>query len=84
MKLACDHRLRDAISTPADTSRHHNPCAADIYQRARARGCTHPHAIRILGRAWCEVVRRLWTDHTTYDPAQRTAHHRLLTARGSS
>ena len=35
----------------ADTSRHHNPWAADIYDRARARGCTHPHAIRVLGRA---------------------------------
>jgi hypothetical protein len=29
----------------ADTSRHHNPWAADIYTRARARGASHQHAI---------------------------------------
>ena len=38
-RWACDHRLRKAIATTADTSRHHNPWAADIYDRARARGC---------------------------------------------
>jgi transposase len=50
-RWACDHRLRTAIATMADASRHHNPWAADIYDRARARGCSHQHAIRILGRA---------------------------------
>ena len=30
-RWACDHRLRDAIGTLADTSRHPNPWAADIY-----------------------------------------------------
>ena len=49
----CDKRLRRAVSVLADSSRHHNPWAADIYQRARQRGRDHPHAIRILGRAWC-------------------------------
>jgi transposase len=83
-RWACDHRLRDAISTLADTSRHHNPWAKDIYQRARARGCTHPHAIRILGRAWCQIIWRLWTDHTTYDPAQHTALQQLLTGQAAS
>lgn len=77
-RWACDHRLRNAIGTLADTSRHHNPWAADIYQRAIARGATHPHAIRILGRAWCGVIWRLWQDHTTYDPAQHTALQRLI------
>jgi transposase len=77
-RWACDHRLRDAICTLADTSRHHNPWAHDIYQRARARGCTHPHAIRILGRAWCGVIWRLWQDHDVYDPNRHTALQRLL------
>jgi transposase len=78
-RWACDHRLRAAICTLADTSRHHNPWAADIYQRARARGCTHQHAIRILGRAWCGVIWRLWHDHDTYDPDRHTARQRLTT-----
>lgn len=43
-RWACDHRLRDAFDTLADSSRHHNPWAADIYDRARARGASHAHA----------------------------------------
>jgi transposase len=76
-RWACDHRLRDAIATMADASRHHNPRAADIYTRARARGASHQHAIRILGRAWCGVIWRLWQDHDVYDPARHTALQRL-------
>lgn len=81
-RWACDHRLRDAISTLADTSRHTNPWAADIYTRARARGCTHPHAIRILGRAWTGVIWRMWQDHTTYDPTLHGGYQRLITTQG--
>lgn len=81
-RWACDHRLRAAIATMADASRHHNPWAADIYNRARARGCTHQHAIRILGRAWCAVIWRIWQDHDVYDPARHTAHQQLLAATG--
>jgi transposase len=80
-RWACDHRLRDAFATLADTSRHHNPWAADIYQRARARGCSHPHAIRILGRAWAGVIWRMWHDHTTYDHHLHGAYQRLIAAR---
>jgi len=79
-RWACDHRLRDAIATMADASRHHNPWATDIYQRARARGVSHPHAIRILGRAWCQIIWRLWQDHAAYDPDQHTARRQLSAA----
>ena len=79
-RWACDHRLRAAIGTLANTSRRHNPWAADIYTRARARGCTHQHAIRILGRAWCRVIWRLWHDHDIYDPARHTGLQRVLAA----
>ncbi len=76
-RWACDHRLRAAIGTLADTSRHHNPWAADIYARARARGASHQHATRILGRAWSNIIWRIWQDQTTYDPAHHTALQRL-------
>jgi transposase len=79
-RWACDHRLRAAICTLADSSRHHNPWAADIYSRARARGCTHQHAIRILGRAWCGVIWRIWQDGDIYDPERHTARRRLTAA----
>jgi transposase len=81
-RWACDHRLRDAICTMADASRHHNPWAANIYDNARARGCSHQHAIRILGRAWTGVIWRLWQDHTTYDPTKHTALQQLIAATG--
>jgi transposase len=76
-RWACDHRLRAAFDTLADSSRHHNPWAADIYDRAHARGANHPHASRILGRAWCQVIWRLWQEHDTYDPERHTARQRL-------
>jgi len=81
-RWACDHRLRNAIATLADTSRHTNPWAADIYNRARARGCTHPHATRILGRAWCGVIWRIWQDHDVYDPHRHTGLQQLIAATG--
>ncbi|HEY3946636.1 MAG TPA: IS110 family transposase [Solirubrobacteraceae bacterium] len=80
-RSACDHRLRDAFDTLADSTRRHNPWAADIYTRARARGAGHAHATRVLGRAWCQVIWRLWHDHDAYDPNRHTALQRLLATR---
>jgi transposase len=34
----------------------------------------------VLGRAWCQIIWRLWQDHDTYDPARHTARQRLLAA----
>jgi transposase len=82
-RWACDHRLRNAINTLADSSRHHNPWAKDIYARARQRGCTHQHATRILGRAWCQIIWRIWHDHDTYAPGKHTALQRLVTTTGA-
>ncbi|HET9020583.1 MAG TPA: IS110 family transposase [Ornithinibacter sp.] len=67
-RWACNKRLRRAITTFADNSRHDSPWAADIYARARARGHDHPHAVRILARAWTTVIWRCWQDNNTYDP----------------
>jgi transposase len=78
-RWACDHRLRNAIATMADTSRRSNPWATDIYDRARRRGASHQHAIRILGRAWCGVLWRIWQDGDVYDPTRHNALQRLIT-----
>lgn len=74
-RWACNHRLRRAITCLADNSRHASRWAASVYAAARARGCDHPHAVRILARAWTRVLWRLWTDRTTYDPGR---HHAAL------
>ena len=55
-RWACNHRLRKAIACFADNSRHSSPWAAAKYRAARQRGCDHPHAIRVLGRAWVRVL----------------------------
>ena len=41
-RWACNKRLRQAFVTLADTSRHHNPWAQDLYAAASARGHDHP------------------------------------------
>jgi transposase len=69
-RCACNKRLRAAIACLADNSRHASPWAADVYARARARGCDHPHAVRVLARAWVRVLWRAWTDRQPYDPAK--------------
>lgn len=66
-RYACNKRLRRALTTWADNSRHAHPWAEDIYRRARDRGCDHPHAIRILARAWVRILWRCWQEHTSYD-----------------
>jgi transposase len=81
-RWACNKTLRSAVSVLADSSRKHNPWANDIYQRARARGHDHPHALRILGPAWLRVIWRLWQDSVPYDPTRHGSLNRLLAAEG--
>jgi transposase len=81
-RWACNKNLRSAVGVLADSSRKHNPWANKIYTDAIARGCDHPHALRILGRAWLRVIWRLWQDRNTYDPTRHGSLNRLLEARG--
>jgi transposase len=69
-RWACDHELREALTCLADNSRKKSLWAADMYQRARDRGCDHPHAIRILGRAWARIIWKCWRERTHYDPVR--------------
>ena len=67
-RWACNKRFRRAITTFADNSRHASPWAAKIYHHARAAGKDHPHAVRVLARAWTRVIWRCWQDGVAYDP----------------
>jgi transposase len=78
----CDHRLRDATATLADSTRHWHPWAHRRYADARNRGQDHPHAIRTLGRSWTAIVWACWQNHTPYDPTQHRALTRLNNAEG--
>ena len=77
-RWACDKQLRDAVTDFAGDSRHANPWAADLYQRARDRGHDHPHAVRILARAWASIIWVCWSTNTPYDPDRHGALQRIL------
>ena len=77
-RWAVSRQLRDAICNFADDSRRASPWAASIYDAARARGKDHPHAVRILARAWIFIIWRCWQDGTAYDPAKHNALQRIL------
>jgi transposase len=79
-RWACNKRLRRALTCWADNSRHGSPWAAAAYARAVARGCDHPHAIRILARAWTRVLWRCWQDATPYDPTRHGGAKPFLNA----
>jgi len=76
-RWACNTRFRVAMTTFADNSRHASPWAADVYDRARASGKDHPHAVRVLARSWTRVIYRCWQDRTLYDAANHGAVQRL-------
>src|SRR4051794_7446882 len=73
-----DTKLRRAIIDFADDSRHANPWAADLYARARTRGMRHPHAVRVLARAWPLVIWRCGQARPPYAPARHGALNRYL------
>jgi transposase len=81
-RWACNKTLRDAVGVLADSSRKHNPWAQKVYADAISRGCDHPHAIRILGRAWLRIIWRLWHDRIPYAPERHGSLNRLLAAGG--
>ncbi|WP_433075281.1 IS110 family transposase [Dactylosporangium sp. CA-052675] len=78
-RWSVNKQLRGAVCDFAADSRHANPWAADLYAQARARGHRHPHAVRILARAWLTIIWKLWTTGTPYNPDQHNALQKLLT-----
>jgi transposase len=77
-RWACDKQLRDAVTDFAGDIRHANPWAANLYQQAQTRGHDHPHAVRILARAWLHIIWHCWQNNTPYHPTQHQALQRLL------
>ncbi len=76
-RWACNTRFRKAMATFADNSRRASPWAASVYGAAIDRGADHPHAVRILARAWIRVIHRCWLDGVPDDPSRHGAVRRL-------
>jgi len=81
-RWGADKNLRDAVCDFAGDSFHANAWAKDLYTRARERGADHPHAVRILARAWLNVIWKCWTTHIPYDPAKHGALQNILAQTG--
>jgi transposase len=77
-RWAVNKQLRDAVCDFAADSRRAHPWAAKLYNDAIARGKDHPHATRILARAWLYVIWHCWQDSVPYDPAKHRALQTLL------
>jgi transposase len=76
-RFATNRRARLAITTFADNSRHGSDWAAKIYDDARRRKKRHPHATRILARAWLRVIWACWRDGVCYDPTTHLANSKI-------
>jgi len=77
-RWSCNKQLRDAVTDFAGDSRRANPWAKHLYDQAIARGHDHPHAVRILARAWLYIIWHCWQANLGYDPAKHGALQRLL------
>ena len=75
-RRGCNKQLRAALVDWAQDTPRANAWAHDTYYRARARGCRHPHAARILAQGWTRILWRCWHDNTPYNPE---LHGRLST-----
>jgi transposase len=67
-RRGCNKQLRAALVDWAQDTPRANPWARDTYDRARQRGCRHPHAARILAQGWTRILWRCWHDHVPYNP----------------
>ncbi len=79
-RWAANTHARQALQIFADNSRHASPWAARLYARHVAAGKRHPHAVRILMRAWLRVIWSCWHSNIPYDPARHRSELRLAGA----
>jgi transposase len=79
-RWAANSQARKALSTFADNSRHSSAWADKLYKGARAKGKRHPHAVRILMRAWMRVIWACWHSGVSYDPTKHGGERLALGA----
>lgn len=76
-RYACNKRLRAALHQFALCSLQRSEWARAYYDRQRARGHRHNHALRALGAKWLKIIFVMWRDHVPYDEN----HHLAAMAR---
>ena len=81
-RWACDARLRAALVDFAQDSVRGSAWAEQLYRRHRHQRKRHPHATRIVARAWIDVIWRCWQDHQAYEPTRHRALQLALQHQG--
>ena len=79
-RWTCDKKLRFALVDFAQDTRRASPWADTLYRKHRAQGKTHPHASRIVTRAWTSVLWRCWQDRVAYDPGKHRGLQSVIAA----
>ncbi|MFQ5521510.1 MAG: transposase [Candidatus Methylomirabilia bacterium] len=66
-RFACNTHLRYASYTFAWLSLAHSEWARAYYRQQRARGHSHPQALRALGAKWLKIIFVMWKHRAVYD-----------------
>jgi len=79
-RTRCSTFLRQTIVEWAGQTISHSFWAAAYYQQQRAKGSTHPAAVRALAFKWTRILYRCWKTQTPYD---ESTYLNALRKRGS-
>lgn len=77
MRRACNKRLRNALYSWALCSLSNDSASREFYRLRRARGLSHPHALRLLADRWLRILFAMLRHRTLYDPSR---HHEARAA----
>jgi transposase len=66
-RFACNKHLRHAIYWFSFNSLNRCQWANKYYRDQRAKGHSHPQALRALGAKWLKIIFVMWRDHKPYD-----------------
>jgi transposase len=72
-RWSCPIFLRQTFVEWANQSRHHCACAQAYYRMQRAKGNSHPAAMRSLAFKWIRILFRCWKNHQAYNEAKYVA-----------
>lgn len=72
-RFGCNHLFRNIFTTFAYTSAKESVWAKAKYNKYRADGKTHYHALRCLANAWLKIIFVLWINGEKYDENKHLA-----------
>ena len=66
-RFSCNKLMRHAAYWLAFVSLNRSEWANRYYRDQRAKGHSHPQALRALGAKWLKIIFVMWRDHKPYD-----------------